>query len=131
MENAPPFAFGGGVLWITLTPGFRDVPLCGSRRGGAHILWANGTTREKQNHAGCGQKCEAEFPLHHYCFAPGAPFVVGALGCAGAACAGAPAAPACAICLTRTSWPSSSESAGFRTIQSEASRPCKTSRDVP
>src|SRR5580704_6702627 len=128
VKDAPPFALRNSVLWIALPPGLRDVPLRRGGCAGALVLGPDRASREKQE-AACGQKMQEEFFLEHYRFAPGAPFVFGALGwgCG----AEAPAASACATCLTRTSWPSSRESAGFSTIQSVGSRPCKTSSMVP
>src|SRR6267143_5139115 len=122
VENAPPFTLGKIIFRGTRAPGLRDVPFCGHGRRGTLVLWPHSATANERTNSkpGQGGKLPEAF---HYCFlTPGAGF-----GCA----AGWLGAWFSAISLTWTSWPSSRESAGFSTIQSLTSRPCRTSRVVP
>ena len=121
-KGTPPFAFGKTIFWSALAPGFRDVPFCGHRRRGAPVIRPHGAAAEDGTNSKPGQGGESPGALH-YCFlAPGAGLACGA---------GWPGAWLTVISLTWTSWPSSRESAGFSTIQSAGSSPCRTSRVVP
>src|SRR5260370_3636297 len=114
VKGAPPLAFDNPIFGGTFAPGFVNVPLCGHRCRGALVFWPNGATTNEDTNAKPDQGTELPVAIH-YCFlAPGAGF-----GCA----AGWLGPRFVATSLTRTSCPSSSESAGFSTIQSLTSSP--------
>src|SRR5216684_8250869 len=114
VKGTPPLAFGNPIFGGTFAPGFGNVPLCGHRCRGALVFWPNGATTNEDTNAKPDQGTELPVAIH-YCFlAPGAGF-----GCA----AGWLGPRFVATSLTRTSCPSSRESAGFSTIQSLTSSP--------
>src|SRR5216684_273329 len=114
VKGAPPLAFGNPIFGGTLAPGFGNVPLCGHRCRGTLVSWPNGATTNDDTNAKPDQGTELPVAIH-YCFlAPGAGF-----GCA----AGWLGPRFVVTSLTRTSCPSSRESAGFSTIQSLTSSP--------
>src|SRR5438445_7956855 len=121
LKNAPPFAFGHAILWRAFAPGLGDVPFRRHGNGCALVLRPDRATGREDEDSKPAQSSEM-LRTQHYCFLD---------PCAGAPCWPGPEPAFIAISFTRTSWPSSRESAGLRTIQSFWSRPCKTSRVVP
>src|SRR5207302_1034395 len=118
------FAFGHTIFWSTLAPWLRHVPFCRHGRRGTLVLGPHRATNNEDSKSEPDKGGELPGALH-YCFlVPCAAFGCGAGWVGGGGWFKA-------ISLTRTSWPSSRESAGFSTIQSLASRPCRTSRLVP
>src|SRR5207237_9694638 len=122
LENVPPFAFRYSIVGDAFAPWLANFPFTGHGSRRALVFRAHGAARGEKKDNNAIQDSNMLSTSHYYLLEP----------CAGACgFAGDDAAPFMAISCTRTSWPSSSESAGLRAIQSCASRPCKTSRLVP
>src|SRR5579859_230895 len=127
VKDGPPFAFVEGIVRRAFAKGSGDVPVRGDGSGGALILWADGATGEEQSERQESRDfCETTTQCAAPDFAPD--FAPGFAGAGGCELAGA---GFCGISFTLTGSPSSSESAGLRTIQSDEVMPCNTSREVP
>src|SRR5256886_305784 len=109
VESAPPWALGEAVFRSAFAPRLGDIPFRWHGSRGALVFRPHRAAAEEGTNGKPGQG--GGLPgAFHYCFlAPEAGFgrAAGWLGSLSSA-----------ISLTRTSWPSSRESAGFNTIQS-------------
>src|SRR5262249_62386560 len=102
------------VLRLARAEGLLNVPLCRHGSGRAVILCSDGAARSENAHSDAIQD-RSFFHTSHYCL------LEAGLGADPCGLPGAAAGAAFwATSFTRTSWPSSSESAGLTTIQSES-----------
>src|SRR6267154_5312323 len=129
MKDGPPLAFREGVGRGTFTKGLGYIPMRRYGGGCTLVLRADGATGEEDRADQRSGRCRE---TTNQCAAPdfAAGFAPGFAGDGAWEFAGA-GAGFCCNSFTLTVSPSSSESAGFRTIQSDEVMPCKTSSVVP